>query len=540
MSDKKNIDRLFQEGFKDFEVKPPSMVWDNIGQEIGHNKKQKTISLWWILGGVAAGLAILFTFIYTGVDNDSSINDSLPIVNTQENVRKSNDSQIKTETKDVDSSLEAPTYSKESIKDVQLVTKDLDSEQNGLNNLNENPVSDMRIKTQINAPKKASNLLTAGNSSTKSDLNKNTVINTYSSPSRTGANDRYNKTPIAQNNNQSVLATQSDNSHVVNDNSNKVNSITENNSTALNTAGNKAGITDSPKNKVDDILNKDALDSAVAAVDSIKKKLPTLEEIAAEEEKEDSLNVAVFKGKWAASTQVGPVYSNSLSGSAINSEVIDNNRDAGLNLSYGIGLSYEISPRWSVRTGLNQVNMTYSTQDINYQVNVDIASRGQFLPQAYSSSAITSAVVTNASPLSNDALDTGFAVQELVDSQLQGFKGELSQRLGYIEVPLELRYSLINNKFKVNVLGGMSALFLTDNMVTVQNDNQRLELGEDGNFNEFNQSANFGLGLSYDFTSKLGVFIEPTFKYQLSTLRNNVADFKSYTIGVQSGVALKF
>ena len=308
----------------------------------------------------------------------------------------------------------------------------------------------------------------------------------------------------------------------------------------MNTVGDKVGVNEESMKKVDDIFNKDILNNAVTAVDSIKKKLPTLEEIAAQEEKEDSLNTTVFKGRWAASTQVGPVYSNSLSGSAINSEVTDNNRDAGLNLSYGIGLSYEISPRWSVRTGLNQVNMTYSTQDINYQVNVDIASRGQFLPQVYSSSSITSAVVTGASPLSNDALNTGFAAQEIVSSQFQGFKGELSQRLGYIEVPLELRYSLINNKFKVNVLGGMSALFLTDNMVTVQNDNQRLELGEDANFNEFNQSANFGLGLSYDFTSKLGVYLEPTFKYQLSTLRNNVADFKPYTIGVQSGVALKF
>lgn len=535
MGDKKDIDRLFQEGFIDFEVKPPAMVWDNIGQEIGRNKKHKTISLWLILTGVAAGVALLLS-VYISADSNTTVDDKLPIVNVPTSIDNHRKTQKKTDVKDVDNNLDTTVDSKESISDVQLVTKNLDSEQNGLNNLNKHLHSDTRIKTQIKSPKKASNLLTAGNSSTNSDLNKITVINAPSSPSKTIANNTYNRTPIAQSDNSSVLATQSDNSHVVNKTSKDINSLTENNSTASN----KVGIINSSKNKAGDILTKQALKNTVTVVDSIKKKLSTLEEIAAQEEKEDSLNVAVFKGKWAASTQVGPVYSSSLSGSAINSEVVDNNRDAGLNLSYGIGLSYEISPRWSVRSGLNHVNMTFATQDVNYQVNVDIASRGRFLSQAYSSSAITSEVGNNLSPISNDVLDTGFGAQELVDSQLQGFKGELSQRLGYIEVPLELRYSLVNNKFKVNVLGGMSALFLTDNMVTVQNDNQRLELGEDGNFNEFNQSANFGLGISYDFTSKLGVFIEPTFKYQLSTLRNNVADFKPYTIGVQSGVALKF
>jgi hypothetical protein len=98
----------------------------------------------------------------------------------------------------------------------------------------------------------------------------------------------------------------------------------------------------------------------------------------------------------------------------------------------------------------------------------------------------------------------------------------------------------VNRKFKISVLGGVSALFLTDNVVAVQNSSQRLELGEDRNFNDFNQSANFGLGFGYDFTNQLGAFIEPTFKYQLSTLRNNVADFRPYTIGVQSGIMYRF
>jgi hypothetical protein len=86
----------------------------------------------------------------------------------------------------------------------------------------------------------------------------------------------------------------------------------------------------------------------------------------------------------------------------------------------------------------------------------------------------------------------------------------------------------------------MSALFLTNNEVSVTNNGRKLELGADGNFQDFNQSANFGHGIDYRFTQKLGLSVEPTFKYQLNALRNDTADFRPYTIGVYTGFTYRF
>ena len=60
MSEKKNIERLFQEKFKDFEAIPSPEVWDNIEAKLKEKKKRRVIPLWFKLSGVAAILLIGF------------------------------------------------------------------------------------------------------------------------------------------------------------------------------------------------------------------------------------------------------------------------------------------------------------------------------------------------------------------------------------------------------------------------------------------------------------------------------------------------
>ena len=61
MNEKKNIDRLFQEKFKDFEVAPNDAVWNRISESLPNKKKKRrVIPIWWQVGGVAAA-CLLYT-----------------------------------------------------------------------------------------------------------------------------------------------------------------------------------------------------------------------------------------------------------------------------------------------------------------------------------------------------------------------------------------------------------------------------------------------------------------------------------------------
>ena len=62
MKDKKNIDRLFTERFKDFEATPSPEVWDRIKEKLKEEEDdRKLIPIWWKWAGVAALLVLLIT-----------------------------------------------------------------------------------------------------------------------------------------------------------------------------------------------------------------------------------------------------------------------------------------------------------------------------------------------------------------------------------------------------------------------------------------------------------------------------------------------
>ncbi len=59
MSDKKNIDRLFQEKFENFEAEPNQQVWLNIEAQL-KEKDRKAIPFWMQFSGIAAALILGF------------------------------------------------------------------------------------------------------------------------------------------------------------------------------------------------------------------------------------------------------------------------------------------------------------------------------------------------------------------------------------------------------------------------------------------------------------------------------------------------
>ncbi|MFB0938614.1 MAG: hypothetical protein QMB29_06740, partial [Urechidicola sp.] len=80
MKTHKNIDRLFQEKMKDFEVSPPKNAWDNIEKGIYSSDRKPLIPLWF---KTACAAAILLLLTITGVNyfnTPSAINEIDTIV----------------------------------------------------------------------------------------------------------------------------------------------------------------------------------------------------------------------------------------------------------------------------------------------------------------------------------------------------------------------------------------------------------------------------------------------------------------------------
>ena len=112
--------------------------------------------------------------------------------------------------------------------------------------------------------------------------------------------------------------------------------------------------------------------------------------------------------------------------------------------------------------------------------------------------------------------------------------------MGYFEVPLELQFPLVKKKWGLNVIGGMSSLFLLENSVSLAADGNSLEIGEASNMNLLNFSSNLGLGAYYKLHPDLQFTVQPMFKWHLNAFSETSGQFRPYTLGVYSGLSFKF
>ena len=116
----------------------------------------------------------------------------------------------------------------------------------------------------------------------------------------------------------------------------------------------------------------------------------------------------------------------------------------------------------------------------------------------------------------------------------------IDQKLGFVEIPLELKYNISSKKLNINLIGGFSTLILSDNEVYVVDNGNSILLGEATNINNTSFSANFGLGFDFKMSDNISLNLEPVFKYQLNTFNNTSGNFKPYFLGVYSGLSFKF
>ena len=255
-------------------------------------------------------------------------------------------------------------------------------------------------------------------------------------------------------------------------------------------------------------------------------------------EKESKLKQESKGNRWQLTSNVAPIFLGSISnGSPIDSTLSKNSKSYNTNVGFGIGISYAVNKKLSVRTGLNKLNMSYDTKNILFFTGIQAKMLANVSPTS-SSAMIQIQSNSSNNSTSNAPSESGLLAFE--NSFIHENSGYLNQQIGYLEMPVEMTYKLLDNRFGVKLIGGFSTLFLQDNRLTIVSENRNTLLGEANNLNNIHFSTNLGLGIKYGFMKSFEFNIEPTLKYQLNTFTSNAGNFKPYIIGIYSGVSYKF
>ncbi len=242
--------------------------------------------------------------------------------------------------------------------------------------------------------------------------------------------------------------------------------------------------------------------------------------------------------RWSVGPRVAPVYFNSMGeGSPIHPNFVSNSKSGNINLSYGVAVAYEIAPKLSLRSGVHKVDYGYDTNDILFTSSLAASTEEQIHNIDYALTSKNLVVESNSESRDLNGV-FGFNVELLAENPSRN--GRMVQQIGYVEVPLELNYALLETKLGLHLIGGVSSLFLVDNAVTLESNGGATEIGEANNINNVNFSTNIGIGLDYRISEKIQVNVEPTFKYQLDTFSDASGNFRPFSIGVYSGLNFKF
>lgn len=513
---KKNIDNLFQEKFSDFSEVPEEKVWQSIVTSLDHKKKsRKAIPLWWKFTGVAAVLAI-----------------ALYVINPFEDARITTPAvtDIETPEKKGNLNLEAPKFNEDFEKsDAEIVDEQNSFEEQNISKKGPSNTTDENTKIALEKEK-------AIDFKSSSLHNKKQIAREEASPKKKKSSDILNADPSIESpsilkNNEGALATIQDNTksqnsvekNIVGETQND-DSIRQNNLSIIK----ESGIAQIEENE---IIPKKS--------DEVEKK-SIFDEIAVHEQEKEV--IAENKGgKWSAGASIAPVYFDAIGeGSPVHSIFVPNSKSGDMNLSYGLSVAYEINDKLKVRSGLHRVDYGYSTNDVEFSSSLESSAIGQIANVNYSATAKNIVVASSSAENGSDAMENVVPIAQDFSGQGLSQNGTMTQQFGYLEVPVELEYALVDNKFGVNLIGGISSLFLVDNSISLSSGELTTEMGEANNVNDLNFSTNVGIGLNYKFTSKLQLNVEPVFKYQLNTFSQTDGTFQPFTIGVYSGVSFKF
>jgi predicted DNA binding protein len=477
MKENKNIDRLFQEQFRSFEQTPNPQVWLNIEAELKKDKKRKVIPLWFKYAGIAAAFLLGLFFLNTNYTFHSKAkNHTISVAKIAK-----------------DAANKKHIYPKKSLNKVQIVNHSAANFKSKKEIINTN-FSKSSIKDEKN-----------------SNPNGSPKILVY-----------QKKNP----NNAEVFLPKSNlplKKLVTNENNTNYNSS----NTEKNSVANSNSLANEPNQileKKDFKDNEEPKKQVVTSPESPNE----LEEILKAKSIQKNIVVSKPKNKWQITPNVAPVYLNANSGgSPIDEQLSNYEKKSDKSISFGIGVHYAVGKKIVIRSGLNKVVLGYNTTNVLYAAGLTANNLKNI---EYSSNNVMKFV--------NDA---NFSSLTTLEKEIQNTNtGNLNQKMGYYELPLEVSFAVLNKKFGINLIGGFSTLFLNENSISLVSSQSNILLGEAKNLNQVHFSSNVGVGFKYQITKSFQINFEPMVKYQLNAFSNNSGDFKPLFVGLYSGISYGF
>jgi hypothetical protein len=259
------------------------------------------------------------------------------------------------------------------------------------------------------------------------------------------------------------------------------------------------------------------------------------------------------KGKWLMGAQVSPSYnvSNGSQTKQYSMNMLTTESTNQVDLGAGLTVEYKPGKRWSLQSGVYYSGLSQTSQNsVNKNSQNSLVSNGasDYLNTKLNVDAKTNKISMNspAGVIEFNTIPTQLVIGKNIEANSMASavfvsEAQFTQSFDYIEIPLYLRYTLLDTRFDIEMLGGLSSNVLVGNQAYLENSSGKIEIGKTQDMAPLNYSGTVGIGFKYGLSKSIFLNLEPRFKYYLNSLNSNDAvTYKPYTINIFTGLSYQF
>lgn len=257
-------------------------------------------------------------------------------------------------------------------------------------------------------------------------------------------------------------------------------------------------------------------------------------------------NPVKSNGRWSIKAEVAPVFNNQAKNNGQSSNFLSN---GSLNykpqettsentFSGGMVAGYKVGKRLVVKSGFVYNNIRQTTRNVDF-----MGASSVFNVPGNATLASTPAGQVNLDKMSNTRI--GAILNS--DAQLNylatnsSVENILKQDIGFIEIPVQATYKLIDRKIAVGLTGGISTNILVGNKAILSENGENISSGETSNMRNVVYSGSVGFEVGYAITNRITVTVEPRLKHFINSISTNKSvSYKPSQIAIVTGLTYSF
>ena len=253
--------------------------------------------------------------------------------------------------------------------------------------------------------------------------------------------------------------------------------------------------------------------------------------------------------KWSVAAMASPTYYSRFSSGddAVSKQLISSEQPL-ISYTGGVAFGYKVNKRFSIQAGLAYSSLAQSVDGVNsftgFQKYNNSKGSSSFEVLTSNGTIVTKnsdVFIIASGPVERVLTNYTKDVFDPKQANLQYVSNNLHQNFSYLELPVMLRYKIIDKTIDVNLIGGMSYNLLVGNSVYTMVDGNKYSIGETAGMNQLTVSSSLGMGMEYSLSEKLSLNLEPTFRYYLNPFNGTTSSsVHPYSFGIFSGVSYRF